>query len=102
MSWLTQPRTLDIAGAALPVWQDMPLFTVSRLAGSEKLGRLYDYTVEVPTHEPRADTAAASTTCLAYANVVHRLANILGGQVFAFGAGIPTAPAVSTPNAKHL
>jgi len=51
MSWLTQPRTLDIAGDALPVWQDMPLFTVSRLAGSEKLGRLYDYTVEVATIE---------------------------------------------------
>ena len=51
MAWLTQPRTLDISGAALPVWRDMPLFTVSRLSGSEKLGRLYDYTVELATIE---------------------------------------------------
>jgi type VI secretion system secreted protein VgrG len=49
MSWFTQPRTLDISGAALPVWRDMPLFTVSRLSGTEKLGRLYDYTVELAT-----------------------------------------------------
>ncbi|MFL9967138.1 contractile injection system protein, VgrG/Pvc8 family, partial [Paraburkholderia sediminicola] len=43
--------TLDISGDALPVWQDMPLFTVSRLSGTEKLGRLYDYTVELATIE---------------------------------------------------
>lgn len=27
----------------------MPIFTVSRVSGKEKLGHLYDYTVEVAT-----------------------------------------------------
>jgi type VI secretion system secreted protein VgrG len=47
VSWFTQSRTLDISGAALPMWQDMPIFTVSRLTGTEKLGSLYDYAVEL-------------------------------------------------------
>jgi len=51
MSWLDQPRTLEITSAALPKWQDECLFTVSRLKGAEKLGRLYDYTVEIATKE---------------------------------------------------
>lgn len=51
MSWLSQPRTLDISGDALPVWRNTSLFTVSRLMGSEKLGKLYDYTVELVTTE---------------------------------------------------
>lgn len=51
MSWFTQPRTLDIEGAALPLWRDMPMFKVSRLAGVEKLGKLYDYTVDLATIE---------------------------------------------------
>ncbi|SDE42657.1 type VI secretion system secreted protein VgrG, partial [Paraburkholderia lycopersici] len=51
MSWLDQPRTLEIAGAALPKWRDECLFTVSRLTGIEKLGRLYDYTVEIATKD---------------------------------------------------
>jgi type VI secretion system secreted protein VgrG len=51
MSWLDQPRTLEITSAALPKWQDECLFTVSRLKGVEKLGRLYDYTVEIATKD---------------------------------------------------
>ena len=51
MSWLDQPRTLEIASAALPKWRDECLFTVSRLKGVEKLGRLYDYTVEIATKD---------------------------------------------------
>ncbi|WP_322057446.1 type VI secretion system Vgr family protein [Paraburkholderia sp. J63] len=51
MSWLDQPRTLEIASAALPKWQDECLFTVSRLTGTEKLGKLYDYTVEIATKD---------------------------------------------------
>ncbi|WP_322044368.1 type VI secretion system Vgr family protein [Paraburkholderia sp. J67] len=49
MSWLDQPRTLEIVSTGLPKWRDECLFTVSRLKGTEKLGRLYDYTVEVAT-----------------------------------------------------
>jgi len=52
MSWLDQPRTLEIASAALPKWRDECLFTVSRLKGTEKLGRLYDYSVEIATKDP--------------------------------------------------
>ncbi|WP_233866527.1 type VI secretion system Vgr family protein [Paraburkholderia adhaesiva] len=51
MSWFKQFRILELSGAALPTWRDMPLFTVSRLSGKEKLGHLYDYTVEVATIE---------------------------------------------------
>src|SRR3954454_18983450 len=51
MSWLDQPRTLEIASAALPKWRDDCLFTVSRLKGTEKLGRLYDYSFEIATKD---------------------------------------------------
>ncbi|WP_233873533.1 type VI secretion system Vgr family protein [Paraburkholderia adhaesiva] len=51
MDWLRQPRILELSGAALPAWRDLPLFTVSRVSGKEKLGHLYDYTVEVATLE---------------------------------------------------
>ncbi|WP_310633314.1 hypothetical protein [Paraburkholderia sp.] len=50
-SWIDQPRTLEIASAALPTWRDECLFTVSRLTGVEKLGKFYDYTVEIATKE---------------------------------------------------
>ncbi|WP_233866490.1 type VI secretion system Vgr family protein [Paraburkholderia adhaesiva] len=51
MSWFKQSRILELSGAALPTWREMPLFTVSRLSGKEKLGHLYHYTVEVATIE---------------------------------------------------
>lgn len=51
MSWLDQPRTLEIVSTGLPKWNDECLFTVSRLTGTEKLGRLYDYTIEIATKD---------------------------------------------------
>ena len=53
MDWMKQRRVLELSGAALPKWHDTSLFTVSRLSGKEKLGHLYDYTVEVATIEDR-------------------------------------------------
>ncbi len=49
MSWFKQPRTLEMSGKALPQWAGESLFVVGRLAGKEKLGRLYDYDVDVST-----------------------------------------------------
>jgi type VI secretion system secreted protein VgrG len=49
MSWLDQSRVLALSGDALPVWQGENLFTVSRVSGTEKIGRLYRYTVDVAT-----------------------------------------------------
>ncbi|WP_454871991.1 type VI secretion system Vgr family protein [Paraburkholderia xenovorans] len=51
MAWNTQPRTLEVAGDALPAWRNAPLFVASRLRGTEKLGRLYRYEVDVSTVE---------------------------------------------------
>jgi type VI secretion system secreted protein VgrG len=51
MSWLDQPRTLEITSAALPKWRGECILTVSRLTGTEKLGKLYDYTVEIATKD---------------------------------------------------
>ncbi|MFM0243267.1 type VI secretion system Vgr family protein [Paraburkholderia phytofirmans] len=50
-SWIDPSRTLEIVSAGLPKWQAECLFTVSRVKGTEKLGKLYDYTVEVATKE---------------------------------------------------
>lgn len=49
MSWFEQSRILELSGAALPTWRDQNLFTVSRVSGTEKIGKLYSYTVEVAT-----------------------------------------------------
>jgi type VI secretion system secreted protein VgrG len=49
MSWPDQSRVLALSGAALPVWRGENLFTVSRVCGTEKIGKLYRYTVEVAT-----------------------------------------------------
>jgi type VI secretion system secreted protein VgrG len=49
MSWSEQSRVLALSGAALPVWRGENLFTVSRVSGTEKIGKLYRYTVEVAT-----------------------------------------------------
>jgi type VI secretion system secreted protein VgrG len=51
MAWNTQLRTLEVVGDALPKWQEAPLFVAGRLRGAEKLGRLYDYEVDVSTIE---------------------------------------------------
>lgn len=54
MSWFKQPRTLEVTGKALPQWAGGPLFVVCRLSGKEKLGRLYDYDVDVSTIDDAA------------------------------------------------
>ncbi|MFP6562714.1 type VI secretion system Vgr family protein [Paraburkholderia sp. B3] len=51
MSWNTQPRTLEVASDAFPEYHGTPLFVAARLRGVEKLGRLYDYEVDVTTIE---------------------------------------------------
>jgi type VI secretion system secreted protein VgrG len=40
-----------ISGSALPTWGGGPVLSATRLSGSEKLGKLYEYTVEVITVE---------------------------------------------------
>jgi type VI secretion system secreted protein VgrG len=54
MSWFEQSRVLELSGAALPKWRDENLFTVSRVHGTEKISRLYSYTVEVATLDDRS------------------------------------------------
>jgi type VI secretion system secreted protein VgrG len=49
MAWNTQPRTLEVTGDALPKYYDRPVFETVRLSGVEKLGRLYDYWIDVQT-----------------------------------------------------
>ncbi|VXB95768.1 Rhs element Vgr protein [Burkholderia sp. 8Y] len=49
MSWFDQPRTLALSGSALPQWLDEPLLVVSRVKGTEELGKLYQYDVELST-----------------------------------------------------
>ena len=51
MAWNTQQRTLELVSDALPTWYEKPLFVASRLRGTEKLGRLYDYEIDVSTIE---------------------------------------------------
>lgn len=51
MQWQTQPRTLEVASDAFPTHLDMPIFVAARLRGTEKLGRLYDYELDVSTIE---------------------------------------------------
>jgi type VI secretion system secreted protein VgrG len=46
-----QSRTLGMSGAALPTWAGGPVLTPTRLLGTEKLGKLYEYTVEMMTVE---------------------------------------------------
>ncbi|CAD6521183.1 hypothetical protein LMG28727_01586 [Paraburkholderia kirstenboschensis] len=51
MVWNTQSRALDVTGDALPQHYGQPVFVAARLRGTEKLGRLYDYEVDVSTIE---------------------------------------------------
>jgi len=54
MLWFEQSRILELSGAALPKWRDENLFTVSRVHGTEKISRLYSYTVDVATLDERS------------------------------------------------
>ena len=49
MTWNTQPRTLEVTSDAFPEYYDRPVFETIRLSGVEKLGRLYDYWIDVQT-----------------------------------------------------
>ncbi|MDR6390872.1 type VI secretion system Vgr family protein [Paraburkholderia phenoliruptrix] len=51
MTWNTQPRTLDAVCDAFPKYGDASIFVAGRLCGSEKLGGLFDYEVDVSTVE---------------------------------------------------
>jgi type VI secretion system secreted protein VgrG len=53
MKWNTQPRTLEVASEAFPTFAGQPIFVAARLSGTEKLGRLYDYDVDVSTIEAK-------------------------------------------------
>ncbi|HEX7934857.1 MAG TPA: hypothetical protein VF573_17525, partial [Paraburkholderia sp.] len=44
-----QTRALAVSGAALPIWGGAAVLTPLRLSGTETLGHLYDYTVEMAT-----------------------------------------------------
>jgi type VI secretion system secreted protein VgrG len=44
-----QSRTLAVSGSALPTWGGRPLLSAQRLSGTEKLGKLYRYTLELMT-----------------------------------------------------
>lgn len=62
MAWFRQSRILEIDSPALPTWHDEKLFTVSRVRGKEKLGKLHDYMVEIATIDApdlRVDAAKA-------------------------------------------
>jgi type VI secretion system secreted protein VgrG len=51
-----QARTLAVSGDALPNWGGRPLLGALRLRGSEKLGKLYRYTLDVASaDEPTID-----------------------------------------------
>jgi type VI secretion system secreted protein VgrG len=51
MEWNTQARTLEVSCEAFPTHRGESIFVATRLAGTEKLGRLYDYEVDVSTIE---------------------------------------------------
>ncbi|HEV3106776.1 MAG TPA: hypothetical protein VGZ01_13910 [Trinickia sp.] len=44
-----QSRTLAVAGAALPVFNGAPVLVPVRLSGTETLGELFEYTLELKT-----------------------------------------------------
>ncbi|MCC8393089.1 type VI secretion system tip protein VgrG, partial [Paraburkholderia sp. MMS20-SJTR3] len=46
-----QGRTLEIAGGALPTWGGAPVLAALRLRGTEALGKLYRYSLDVATVE---------------------------------------------------
>ncbi|CAE6871824.1 hypothetical protein [Paraburkholderia domus] len=58
-----QSRTLAISGAALPTWAGGPVLTPTRFLGTEKLGKLYEYMVEVMTKQSH-ETSELLIGCL--------------------------------------
>ena len=51
---MTQTRTLAVQGAALPRFRDQSILTPVRLSGTETLGELFDYTLELKTPDSLA------------------------------------------------
>lgn len=51
MEWTIQPRTLAVHSEAFPDYYGRPLFEAARFSGVEKLGRLFDYWIDVSTIE---------------------------------------------------
>jgi len=49
-----QSRTLAVSGAALPTFNGAPVFTPVRLAGHDKLGELFEYTLVLKTPDTLA------------------------------------------------
>jgi type VI secretion system secreted protein VgrG len=47
-------RTLDVVGATLPMYGDQPILTPVRLTGSEMIGELFEYTLELKTPDALA------------------------------------------------
>ncbi|KVU84772.1 hypothetical protein WK76_24020 [Burkholderia ubonensis] len=49
MAMFDAPRTLSVAGAALPMYGNEPIFTPVELTGGESIGELFEYTLELKT-----------------------------------------------------
>ncbi|WP_321872834.1 type VI secretion system Vgr family protein [Burkholderia ubonensis] len=54
MALFDTPRTLSIAGAALPVYGGNPILTPVKLTGGETMGELFEYTLELKTPDALA------------------------------------------------
>ncbi|MGV2293366.1 type VI secretion system tip protein TssI/VgrG [Trinickia sp. YCB016] len=54
MAMFDAPRTLSVAGAALPMYGDQPILTPVRLSGGETIGELFEYTLELKTPDALA------------------------------------------------
>jgi|GEM_PF-251553 len=58
---MRQARPLAVRGAALPTFRDQSIFTPARMSGTETLGELFEYTLELKT----ADSLAFSPSLAA-------------------------------------
>lgn len=54
MALFEVPRTLSVAGAALPLYGGQPILTPVKLTGSETIGELFEYTLELKTPDALA------------------------------------------------
>jgi type VI secretion system secreted protein VgrG len=54
MALFDAPRTLSVAGAALPMYGDQSILTPVKLRGGETIGELFEYTLELKTPDTLA------------------------------------------------
>ncbi|MBR8084516.1 type VI secretion system tip protein VgrG [Burkholderia vietnamiensis] len=54
MALFEVPRTLSVAGAALPLYGGQPILTPVKLTGRETIGELFEYTLELKTPDALA------------------------------------------------